>query len=219
MKIHFSNSLRGEVDLYVKGKKFPPASDPFGKALSQKIGLPGILTSNNYTKSFNLPDIVSSFFSIYGTVYMVPIDDYTGNLYGFLYRAVTKKSFRVTSSHPGIFYGFHDFEGFKYGQPLVLVEGIKDAEAVKRAGYLYTLAILSSTVNKTQQAILNGLTKNVIIVSDNDFFGKLHSCRLASKNLGYQVFVPPEKDVGIIFDKESPKTELFLKSLVRILKV
>ena len=66
-------------------------------------------------------------------------------------------------------FGFHDFEGFQYGMPIVLVEGEKDAIAMQTI-YPYTLAMGRNTLGSSIK-YLKYLTDKFVIIPDNDEAG------------------------------------------------
>ena len=66
-------------------------------------------------------------------------------------------------------FGFHNFKGFQYGMPIVLVEGEKDAIAMQTI-YPYTLAMGRNTLGNSIK-YLKYLTDKFIIIPDNDEAG------------------------------------------------
>ncbi len=66
-------------------------------------------------------------------------------------------------------FGSHNFKGFQYGMPIVLVEGEKDAIAMQTI-YPYTLAMGRNTLGNSIK-YLKYLTDKFIIIPDNDEAG------------------------------------------------
>jgi len=126
---------------------------------------------------------------------------------GLLFRDVSTKDFRVVNTvfKKLSFYATQSFDEkvdeFQYGQPIMLVEGVLDAEACSHlTGYPYVIAYLSSYVNSYLAAVLSSITNRFVVIPDNDTAGehglnnstsnlKLHKsrvkqCKLESKDFG-----------------------------------
>jgi len=59
---------------------------------------------------------------------------------------------------------------FKYGTPLLIVEGNLDCDVAKEI-YPYTVATLTNSISQTQLQLIKGLTNKVILAYDNDEAG------------------------------------------------
>lgn len=79
-------------------------------------------------------------------------------------------------------------QDFRYGTPLVLVEGNLDCDSMKQI-YPYTVASLTSTLSTNQIQLISSLTNKVIIAYDNDEAGQtgFYSTRKKLTNLGVTV--------------------------------
>lgn len=219
MKLRYKDSLASTVNFY---KSLQPTSlrdDFFGLALKHKTGLPARRAIYGKSPSLAklLPEAYSQFFERYREIYIVPLDDFAGNIFGFLFRAVEEKAFRVQPGAAAVFYGLQDFKGFSFDKSIVMVEGIKDAEAFKRFNYPYTLAILSSSLSKVQWEVIKRMTKRPVYIGDNDFFGRLHTNRMR-REFNFEGYIPPEKDLGVLWERESSSLENFIQGVVTLVK-
>lgn len=83
-----------------------------------------------------------------------------------------EKKFSVLGSQSKLFYGLGYLDkNFKYGDWIVIVEGIADADLC-RGLYPNVLATMTSRITKSQFEVLKLLTNNIILIGDNDIPGK-----------------------------------------------
>lgn len=83
-----------------------------------------------------------------------------------------EKKFSVLGSQSKLFYGLGYLESnFKYGDWVVIVEGVADADLC-RGLYPNVLATMTSRITKSQFEVLKLLTNRVILIGDNDIPGK-----------------------------------------------
>jgi hypothetical protein len=83
-----------------------------------------------------------------------------------------EKKFSVVGSQSKLFYGLGYLDNnFKYGDWVVIVEGIADADLC-RGLYPNVLATMTSRITKSQFEVLKLLTNNIILIGDNDIPGK-----------------------------------------------
>lgn len=106
---------------------------------------------------------------------------------GLIFRSLVDKEFHHCVNETPSFYVSKAFEDnqrkFKFGQPIVLTEGVLDAEAfVAITGYPYVVAYLTSSVPSLLAYFLSVLTKDAIIVPDTDFWG-LKNLEITKRNL------------------------------------
>lgn len=106
---------------------------------------------------------------------------------GIFFRAVFEKLFHQVVKHTPIFYVSKSFDDeytrFIYGQPIVLFEGILDAEVFSYiTQYPFIMAYLTSSVSVNLASFLSILTDKVVIVPDTDKWGMLNLER-SKKNL------------------------------------
>lgn len=94
--------------------------------------------------------------------------------YGCTIRGKKNKKFIDIGNTGGVFYGLCDMDkNFRYGDPIVIVEGPKDCETYKKVFKdKNCLAMMTSNVSTTQLEVLKGLTNNIIWAADNDKPGK-----------------------------------------------
>lgn len=82
------------------------------------------------------------------------------------------KKFTAVGSQSKLFYSLGYLEPtFKYGDWVVIMEGIADAD-IMRGIYPNTLATMTSRITKSQFEILSYLTNRVILIGDNDEPGR-----------------------------------------------
>lgn len=214
MKLKYRYPLLPIVYFYLNIKPKSLGDSSFAKALEHKKGLPPRLASPIVDPATdNLPPLFQHFYHIYQETFIVPLDDHVGNLHGFLLRSVKDKAFRVLSESKALFYGWQDFENYTPDQPIILTEGVKDAEAFKVGGYPYTLAMLSSRLSTSQYHIVSRLSHCIYVVLDSDLFGIRHS-RWMERKWGFKRYQAPEKDVGTIWESNSVLTRNFIKAVV-----
>ena len=109
---------------------------------------------------------------------------------GLIFRAIQEKRFLWKSL--GVcddirFYVSQSFEErineFRYGQPIVLVEGVLDAECFAYlTKYAYVMASLTSYCTVGLAAFISSLTNKVLLVPDNDQSG-VNGLNLSRRNL------------------------------------
>lgn len=88
-------------------------------------------------------------------------------------RSIKSKHFIDWGNTRGMLYGLGTLsEDFRYGDPIVLVEGNKDTDTMKSLVYKNTLGILTSSLSDGQIKVLQSLTNNVFLMLDNDEFGR-----------------------------------------------
>ena len=103
-------------------------------------------------------------------------------------------------------YGLDLFdENFKYGDPVILTEGVYDSDSL-RPLFKNTLSMLTSSITVMQAEILNSITNRFIIAFDSDEAGnsgyEKAVMRLKSKNPRATVdkldIYPGDKDLGVM---------------------
>ncbi len=155
-------------------------------------------------KEITLPTFVTSFIAREGAAIMIG-NIVRGRCISVLLRSVKQKAFIDVGYSKGVFYGIGQLgENFKYGTPIVVVEGIADCDALKEI-YPAVIAVKSSSLSLLQVSLLASLTNKVIIALDNDTAGE-KGARLAEgrlHKLGVHTMTikhPREKDSGSIYD-------------------
>lgn len=158
-------------------------------------------------RSVNVPEFVKSFIQNNNQVLMMA-NIISGKVVGLTFRTIEgPKDFLTWGNNKGNFYGLGQLSpSFKYGDPIVLVEGLMDCDVVKQF-YPNTLAVLTSSLTKNQTAVLTRLTNNVILMLDNDKAGELGtnlSIKAISNKCTIRVFkhYPRLKDAGDIVKAE-----------------
>lgn len=124
-------------------------------------------------------------------------------------------------------YGFDMFdEDFKYGDPVILVEGIADLGALKLINPKYNvIAMLSNSISKESCEFLKEITNNFVIITDNDKAGdigfKTIRKRLSGNNVRRIIPYGTTKDPGDIIDlllKYRRTKDTFIKTEIDIIK-
>ena len=163
-------------------------------------------------RNLNMPEFVRSFIQNKNQVLMMA-NIISGKVVGLTFRTVEgPKDFLTWGNNRGNFYGLGQLSpDFKYGDPIVLVEGLMDCDVVKQF-YPNTLAVLTATLTKNQVAVLTRLTNNVILMLDNDDAGQQgtkKSIRSIQDKCSIRVFnhYPKLKDAGDIVKAELNKDE------------
>lgn len=130
------------------------------------ISAASVLNSNN-----NLPDFLIEYLHRNGDCIMIP--NKVGNvIYSLTCRNIVgKKQFLKIGDVSHTLYNLGNLpKDFRYGIPLVLVEGNIDCEAMKEI-YPYTVASLTATLSTNQVQLISHLTNKVIVAYDNDDAG------------------------------------------------
>lgn len=124
-------------------------------------------------KNLEIPEFVKSFVSNNNEVLMMA-NIISGKVVGLTFRTINgPKDFLTWGNNKGNFYGLGQLDpNFKYGDPIILVEGLMDCDVIKQY-YINTMAVLTSGLTKNQTATLTRLTNRVILMLDNDEAGRL----------------------------------------------
>jgi len=150
-------------------------------------------------------------FNMFDVSVVFPCMDVEGYVNGIVVRSLVQKSFYGYVEFPVMLWGMENFKGFKYGDPIVLVEGIKDATVVRKK-YPYVLSYLTSGVGKYKWEFLRKMTDKFLVIPDNDKAGREFGERLH----GVMVQYPVHKDVGQYVEK---KDKLGLKHFFALLEM
>ena len=123
-------------------------------------------------KNIDVPQFVKAFIMNNGNVLMMA-NIISGKVVGLTFRTIEgPKDFLTWGNNKGNFYGLGQLnQNFKYGDPIILVEGLLDCDVIKQY-YPNTMAVLTSGLTKNQVAVLTRLTNNVILMLDNDEAGQ-----------------------------------------------
>lgn len=122
-------------------------------------------------KNLDIPEFVKAFIQNNNQVLMMA-NIISGKVVGLTFRTIEgPKDFLTWGNNKGNFYGLGQLDqNFKYGDPIILVEGLMDCDVIKQY-YNNTMAVLTSGLTKNQVAVLTRLTNNVILMFDNDEAG------------------------------------------------
>lgn len=124
------------------------------------------------TLSRDMPDFIIEYLRHNGDCVLIP--NKVGNvIYSLTLRNIQgKKQFLKIGDISHSLYNLGNLpKDFKYGTPLLLVEGNLDCESMKEV-YPYTVASLTATLSTNQVQLISHLTDKVIIAYDNDDAGK-----------------------------------------------
>ena len=123
-------------------------------------------------KKLEIPEFVKAFIQNNNQVLMMA-NIISGKVVGITFRTIEgEKDFLTWGNNKGNFYGLGQLDkDFKYGDTIILVEGLMDCDVVKQY-YNNTMAVLTSGLTKNQVAVLTRLTNNVILMFDNDDAGR-----------------------------------------------
>lgn len=138
--------------------------------------------------------------------WMIPLTTaYTTEIYGFVLKSYHQKAYRNVFCNENIcsFYGFHNFENYKQGYPIILVEGTKDCNVIQQL-YPYTLATLTCGLGQDDIKALTKLTNKILLCYDMDNPGRKAVERDTTEllRLGCKILAPfyRGKDPGENFD-------------------
>jgi hypothetical protein len=167
-----------------------------------RIGNVADLNSLNVWRSFT--DNQKEFFNSNGE-FLVIFNEIAGKPVSIVFRSLKEKQF-VDYSMFYTVYGLDMIDSeFKYGDWLLLTEGVFDADSF-RFIYNNILAMLTSNITLMQAEVLSTLTNKFVLGFDNDDAGKLGiniaKKRLISLNPRCQVRVldlfGKDKDLGVV---------------------
>ena len=149
----------------------------------------GDLVSNKLVKDKDLPKYVYDFIGVNGEVLMIAniIDKHIPMLQLRTIRG--EKAFSVFGSQTRLFYGLGMINpNFKYGDWLVICEGLMDVDAL-RSVYPNVVGCMTAGLTNMQLEILKLMTNRVILSYDNDKAGRTAYKRDSKKlkELGFEV--------------------------------
>ena len=115
---------------------------------------------------------IKQFTRIYGPAILMPLALLEKGL-GFGVRALKGKRFSTHLFQAPGFYSAQTCyeEPFKFGTPIMVVEGVLDAEVASLA-YPWVLATLTSKISEAQVFLLSMLTRTIVVSFDNDPAGE-----------------------------------------------
>lgn len=139
-----------------------------------------------------------NFFSENGATVAI-FNEMNGKVASIVFRAISSKAF-MDYSLVYCAYGLDMMdEDFRFGDPIVLTEGIFDSDVV-RTIYKNTLAMLTSNITMMQAEVLRTITDNFIILFDSDEAGSNGYGAALKRLLGCKVqnisVFKGDKDVG-----------------------
>lgn len=154
-------------------------------------------------RTLDIPDYITQFILYNNEVLMIAciVDSKVINI---VFRSIRgDKEFMKLGNTKGMFYGLGDLDvNFKYGDPIILVEGHLDRDVMCNMFYKNTLAIMTNQLSKLQIKLLEGLTNKIILMLDNDEAGKVGTRIIKSqlKNFRINEIIPHLyiKDAGDI---------------------
>lgn len=151
---------------------------------------------------------------------MIPVSDYENHIYGFILRSPFNEPKRFMNLAFGDFflYGLSSFNDFTYGKKLLLVEGVKDCEAVKLF-YPYCIAYLSSFPTQRLTRLFDSMTNRVVVISDNDRSTR-SMVEKKTRQCGWFFTYPPCKDMGMVFDRDFDRSilEAYIRGVLSVSK-
>ena len=161
--------------------------------LAYKYGLPNykLISSGELIvrgRSLSIPDYITQFVLYNNEVLMIAcIVD--GKVVNITFRTITgDKEFMKVGNTKGIFYGIGNLSvDFKYGDPILLVEGHLDRDVMSCMFYKNTLGIMTNQLSKLQIKLLEGLTNKVILMLDNDEAGNVGARIVKSQLKGFKI--------------------------------
>ncbi len=104
-------------------------------------------------------------------IFLAIFNTYSGKPVGIVFRDLSKKEFIDFSIATNI-YGLDFFsEDFKYGDPIVVTEGIYDADVFRQINR-NTVAVYTSSVSVMQAEILHTITDKFVMALDADDAGE-----------------------------------------------
>ncbi len=175
-------------------------------------------------KDIDLPTWVRSFVAAHKEVILIA-NIIRGKVCGMLLRATDDKAFMDYGFKRGAFYGIGSLDpDFKFGDPIMLVEGAIDCDFAKLFITKNCLGVLTSSVSEARAMILSCLTNRVLLFLDNDEAGSAgeRSTKNRLEKYGISVDIIPKtegiKDLGDLLDQYR-KADLFVESKINDIKL
>jgi 5S rRNA maturation endonuclease (ribonuclease M5) len=139
-------------------------------------------------KDIDIPDYIIQFV-LYNNEVLMIAGIISGKVVNITFRTITgNKEFMKLGNTKGIFYGLGDLDSdFRYGDPIILVEGHLDRDVMSCMFYKNTLAIMTNQLSKIQVKLLEGLTNNIILMLDNDEAGRFGTNVIKRQLKGFRV--------------------------------
>ncbi len=157
-------------------------------------------------KDIEIPAFVRSFINAHREAILIA-NVIRGKVVGMLIRATDEKAFIDYGFRKGAFYGIGSLDpSFKYGEPILLVEGALDCDVAKQFITKNCLGCLTSGTSRAKAMVLSCLTNKVLLFLDNDEAGKKgeETTKRILEEYGVQVSIVPKlagiKDLGDILD-------------------
>lgn len=114
---------------------------------------------------------INGFVSEHGAVLLIP-NIVGGKLADLAVKALESKSV-LRYKNVKLPYGVGQLKDFKYGDPLILVEGIADLAGLKLINKnLNVVALRTNTISQDMYQIYGALTNNIVLLLDNDSAGQ-----------------------------------------------
>lgn len=119
---------------------------------------------------------IASFIRENGSSIITPLT-FGNYLFGYLFRSIASRAFSVLTTSQLYFYSSDKFseasryKNFKYGDPLLVSEGVMDAELLSSV-YYASIACGTNHISDAQAQYLSMFTNKVIYVPDNDWPGE-----------------------------------------------
>lgn len=219
--------------LWQKGKTVETAVDPY-TFIAVRYSRPNYklfdISSLRIPSLIEIPYHVKQF--ITGHKQVLGIANLIGHqAVSIVFRDLEKKDFCTYAHVNGFCYGLGDLQNLSYGDTIILVEGLKDRDALAQLTS-NVVAVCGSTLSLLQREILCTITNKFIILYDNDDTGHKQSKHdeFCFKKSGCEVTIAHHpsgvKDAGTIVDQlwcgnsyDSELLQSYYKSQLRILGV
>lgn len=173
-------------------------------------------------KDLVVPEYIKDFV-IYNDEVLMIAEILNNKVVNITFRTIKgNKEFMKLGNTKAMLYGLGKLgDNFKYGTPILLVEGHLDRDVMANTIYPYTLGIMTNRLSKVQVELLTGLTNKFILMLDNDKAGetgtKNISYYLQGNNIDYLIHDPYLKDAGDLVKLELTNKHKY-KELVELYK-
>lgn len=114
---------------------------------------------------------INGFVSEHGAVLLIP-NVVNGKLADLTVKALDSKNI-LRYKNVKLPYGVGQLKNFKYGNPLILVEGVADLAGIKLINKdLNVVALRTNTISQDMYQVYSALTNNIILLLDSDEAGQ-----------------------------------------------
>lgn len=162
-------------NLFKKGGSLEGFSDSYVE-YAKRLGLnnykiytsESLIKSPSHIRGRDIPEHVFDFIARQAVLGIANIVE--GHVMSIVFKELGEKNFLTYGARTNIPYGLGELEKFEYGDPIVVVEGQKDRDALRQI-YPYVISGNTAGLSMVSREILRTLTNKIVLAFDNDETG------------------------------------------------